>query len=403
MPPWNHATIVGNLQTLAGLKANEKLKDCSKDRLKTSWSKWGGGRAIRGESLTNDAQYLVPLSALFTRAVEAVSVVPGVTLSLIDRALAGLRANLRANYETHADLAHRQKVAQIMDACRDAKQTATHDVAGHGAASIDVGVAGMHVIDFLNDGRFATSKSMLMSALDMEGNADLCNEPLDQVDSVAQEVIEQFVFSGKSKQESKLLPTTNDFYKRQKVGVCTAYYKDTSTTKILLPSNLDISSEQRYDLRGIQLKPLYQLLDEDEAVLFCVSQLCNQGGLEGLPANLLSFATVASRTLKAHVPLMMAGGRRLMPINMTGASINYISKAGARLYDVVCKSEIDVSGHAMLRDPVTRFMDLGGSLVDEAGLITIKCTFAVRLTSSAHIVDLDVTKAKIRVDSGGIG
>jgi hypothetical protein len=310
--PWDDENVLPNLRVIASLRVDDKLSVLKRGAnpgmpaftnigkggrsLRAIFARQKGGfwfkkhqrkeRAKKGEDILNDLQYFIPLTSIFRRAKELwLASQQDIELLHIRNAYGGL-ANLQKTYMDEEDEARFQKMIFINQAI------ASLIPKEYDRYNCIIVQEGTQVLNLFNYAKvFPNLERTLLEYLNLTGNAYAGNEQglgvppgqnaltVTQLDitNVIGAVPEMFRHTA-----ATTLPTLNAPYTRQGMGICQQF-----TTDWLRGQPLVDGTPMARNWNA--LKDLFIRLGGDEGMLFLVSQLACQAGLEALPQSLLTY------------------------------------------------------------------------------------------------------------------
>lgn len=314
--PWDDGHIRYNLELLAQLTEGKKLsvlKSGARPGIEMFEDIGRKGRSLRerfqiqsklkakferkkkGESILIEAQYRIPLSMLFAHASSNYqNRLNGITKRHLHRAYAGLQ-QLALTY--HSNIPKRNEMAIIL------QSTGTNlpDLNG-------IELKASRRFDMLNMREFHGLKNDVYSILNYNDNDSTKNE--QDAKSLQQRTI--YGIAGASRAIPTIIPTLpSEPYRRRKLGICIQAVMDWGRAGDTIDT---LSLNDRFIHYGdLAIKDLYTAFNNDEAMLFIVSQLISQSGLPALPNIILTYKSAAKLTQRLNKPMFYIGAKRIIP------------------------------------------------------------------------------------------
>ncbi len=314
--PWDDAYLLHNLQVLARLKpgnALSVLKDGAvpRDARFRNLGKRGRGlrpdfrirtsgimgikkkfnRFRKGEDLLDDYQYQIPLVMLFSYAKEALDNHRlRITKNHMLKAHEGL-FNLQKTYAS-ASMPYQNKMREIIFVT----SCSLPDF-------IKIEIKGRGTMDLFRDYPYLHFKEDIFAHLDFTNNKNASTEVRASSKTC------MYVFGRKHSETSTRIPTEKSnnrpkLYRRKGAGICVQAYKDfpRSAEKLKVNGAIvrfpsvesrkdDFLNEKDKDI----LKVYYDAAGRDDAILYVLSQLLNQAGMEYILTAMFSRRISASR------------------------------------------------------------------------------------------------------------
>ncbi len=316
--PWDEANVPRNLKVIASLRSGDKLSVLKKGANPTYFSNlgkkgrglreifdrqqggfWAGKRGLersrKGETLLQDKQYLIPLVSIFQAAVRMWHQGQGVQPLDIANAFRGLE-RMKSTY-LKSSLQHRQKMQQIL--------STINPLIPRVGASRCIPIKKGKTVNLLKQKELAGIKTFFAGFLNSPDNAGFSQEQ----NATNTELQSVFGTAQPSQAAPTRIPTNGGMqYTRQMLGVCRQFIMDNHRNPGWLGKN-------RLPKNGVDsTKALYQALSGDEAMLFLVSQLVNQAGIEALISDVLTYRTPETKRYQKFDWLLSASNFKMLPI-----------------------------------------------------------------------------------------
>ena len=189
-----------------------------------------------------------------------------------------------------------------------------------------------------------------------------------------------------------LLPTSGN-YQRQSLGVCEQFQTDLGRGDVAHLHGGRFAGDVHASVDDI--KQLYQFVGRDEAMLFIVSQLVTQSGIQCLLMMSTHADTYQDWVNGIFTPLLRFGGRQFCPS----------SYSRNKRIDVYSKGEsIEVWYHgegnsqqASLEKKGSQIALATAKLPPQYGLKKLEGTFAIRLKRNGNTIEMNLFKAELLI------
>jgi hypothetical protein len=325
--PWDLANLLPNLETLSQVQPGDRLsvlkegdnpgthdaKRGLRDRfvIKSKF-KHGVVSLIKKEKLLDDTAYLDPLETLFREAVTGVRAGRSSANTLlrpkhVQRGYEGLK-RLREGYKG-------DKLSKADEIVRRV---------GAAVASLVCEPGTTRTWDLLVDHAFSLRAWLSNCA----GNAGLSQEHQLGDPANLAGFASTVYGAGAQPQPATRMPMTGQQYQRSGTGVCVTFWRDAIAAPGVTVGGQPISTTSLLN-SAVNVRNLYQQMNNDEGLLFAVSQLASQAGVVSLPSALMVFSQYRNERQAQMTPLVTHGGRELVPVQGSdGADISFPQGAG---------------------------------------------------------------------------
>jgi len=374
--PWDPENIQPNLRTLSRLHRGEHLSVLKEGENLDTGTYTLNGRGLRsrfkiegklkpsfvrtkkGETILNDQQYFYPLKQFFAEAASAWGR-NQISSDLLKAGYDGLK-KLRDTYAN--DQTYKVKFEEIL-------QVIESELRGIRVRGISLEQGESNLI--LGEQQFPGMRQWIMNKI-MESSSTLIEEYATDVNKNFMKVI-----FGDAKPRRTRIPIGGFDYERQAMGVCWQYHRDAhqGTGVRLEGAQINCST--------VNLAKLFKFVNEDDGLMFAVSQVATQGSVSGMANHLLHHA---GKEGDRNVPLIQFGYERLL-FNMGGGFCN-ISKLGNR---ILVSSTFAIAGNAGTTSQSARSERMGTAR--EFGVSSIRTEFAATLQRTGNTIDIQLHKA----------
>lgn len=356
-----------NVGSVSGARGNRGLR--SRFKIERGFRKFRGVGEKKGESILEDDQYLRPLSTLFAVAADAFFR-SQVSASQLMGAYQGL-LELQKTIQATGDQPRIRKMAQIIQAVRDKLPMNLMNglFLERGQHKFSLG---QHISPEVTQKMIDTVKAV--------GNANVVNER--QTNVTPELITAVYGNSLPSNAEPTWVPITEHQYTRQGIGVCHQFWRDAHEgTGVTL-------NWTRLTCSAGDLRRFLAFCNNDEGLMFAVSQAANQGALTGAPTMILNSG---ARDNNNPAPLIQAQGERVF-FTFGGGGGN-IGKQGG---DITVTTVVNLDGN----QPAFSFRNGGidpdsvkNKLLD-FGISNFKFTLGLKLRRSGNAIEMSLYRAE---------
>ncbi len=402
--PWDEASVPRNLKVIASLRSGDKLSVLKKGTHPTNYSNLGkGGRGLReifdrqqggfwagkrglerskkGETLLEDKQYFIPLVSIFQAAVRMWHEGQGVQPLDIANAYRGLE-RMKSTYRK-SSLQHRQKMHQIL--------TTINPMIPRVGASRCIPIKKGRTVNLLKQKELAGMENFFAGFLNSPDNAGFSQEQ----EGTAGQLRSIFGTDQQSQASPTRIPTNGGMqYTRQKLGVCRQFIMDNHRNPGWLGKN-------RLPPDGVaSTKTLYQALSEDEAMLFLVSQLVNQAGIEALISDVLTYRAPDTKQYEKYDWLFSASNLKILPIAWQNHPI-YITLHKhwlevTSIMKIDCQSPAAFQACELAKDPSENTTPIQPFSGLQLGLPKFEATFALSCRRNGQTISWQLNTAEVQ-------
>ena len=412
--PWDDDKVVRNLEIIARLQNGDKLSVLKRGATPTDpqfdnlgnggrglrdifdvqrggWSKVKQAieRARKGEDLLNDLQYLTPLTHIFEAALRLWHEQTITQIITIANAYQGLQ---RMGQTYAGNATHTAKMQAILRAAQpfvpppDAQRC--------------VMLKGNKVLDLTTTTAFADLRNSFGGFMDASQNTmrnEAYQDATSNLNPITRErmMTDMYGGTGPSLAPPTAIPTMPGTpYVRQSTGVCESYWLDHHRQGPLLDRTTLPFGEDTAEGVGI----LFEALNDDEAMLFVVSQVASQGGLNGVPSFLFGHRTAAKKQSRTNDWALGCQNFRFFPIRFRAPIVEI--QVLENCVEVGVFSPLDTTEQngiftcKLFEDPQTDIpVPTTGTLL---GINFFAATMAVRLRRNGPAITWELTEAKIQ-------
>ena len=410
--PWDDRNVRPNLITLSRLQKGDKLSVLKKgavpnDRELQNLGKGGRGlrelfdiqrggwkhrlsqareRKRKGESLIEDKQYLIPLTKLFVKAYSLwYAHRERIEWTTIQAAFYGLKT-MRQTYSSGEG---NRKINEII---RNVQPLIP--MRGESRGTIELRY--VQDINLLTQSALGDAEKSIYEFLDASENKGLRQEAEDLYSNTQLKAEEIYGTDGPSISEPTKLPTNPKVpYTRKKLGMCITGVKDWKRRAPLF-------NGKRISFTNEGMKMVLEELDNDEAMLFLISQLVCQGGLEALMQLFMIYKTPANFKAGRVELAFHCQGKRIQPLKINH---DYWISTNQYWVEVGADLSLNVSNVAAIQycnlweDPNDRSVSLQFSAGTKLAIMLLSTSFSLKLWRVGQEIKWDVVKARLKFRS----
>jgi len=413
--PWDDTNLVLNLAVLASMQNGDKLSVLKSGANPTdlrfrNLGKGGRGlrdvfdvqqggflnkakvaieRAKKGENITNDLQYMIPLTNIFKAALRQWHERTINQRIVITNAFQGLQ-RMRQTYSGGGTAG--TKMQAII--------TAAQPLVPQQAARRYIILRGNTSLDLTTTDTFANLRNTFGGFID--ATPDSLKEEIreDTSHGMTLETREEMmrgIFG--SADPSQAQPTTipsmpQTPFVRQGTCVCPSYWKDHYRGgAFYLNGNKMGTGGETFAAMG----DMFEALGQDEAMLFLVSQLASQGGINGMMSQLLTHHTAANWRGGTFDFVLGCGNNRVCPSIFTGHTVGITTSGGSVTVDVFSPVDLTSTVGFMVCDlhKASTFTNISQTSGTILGFNQFNTALAVRCRRVDNAITWELTTAKI--------